>query len=63
MSSERVGPAYRDDGTIRERAAADRERLARELAAAEAKLTRQRKNAAAIQRRIAELQEELGSEP
>ena len=33
VSSERVGPAYRDDGTMRERAAADRERLARELAA------------------------------
>lgn len=62
VSSERVGPAYRDDGTIRERAAADRERLARELAAAEAKLTRQQKNAAATQQRIAELQEELGSE-
>ncbi|MEU3508549.1 hypothetical protein ABZ733_11585 [Streptomyces longwoodensis] len=62
VSSERVGPAYRDDGTIRERAAADRERLARQLAAAEAKLTRQQKNAAATQRRIAELQEELGSE-
>lgn len=62
VSSERVGPAYRDDGTIRERSAADRERLARELAAAEAKLTRQQKNAAATQRRIAELQDELGSE-
>ncbi|MEU8483676.1 hypothetical protein [Streptomyces sp. NPDC048641] len=62
MSSERVGPAYPDDGTIRERAAADRERLARGLAAAEAKLTRQQKNAAATQQRIAELQEELGSE-
>ncbi|MET9684529.1 hypothetical protein [Streptomyces coeruleorubidus] len=49
-------------GTIRERAAADRERLARELAAEEAKLTRQQKNTAATQRRIAELQEELGSE-
>ncbi|MFJ6738884.1 hypothetical protein ACIQOU_08245 [Streptomyces sp. NPDC091279] len=63
VSSERVGPAYRDDGTIRERVAADRERLARELAAAEAKLTRQQKNAAATQRHIAELQKELGSEP
>ncbi|MDK1341923.1 hypothetical protein QNO09_01020 [Streptomyces sp. 378] len=63
MSSERVGPAYRDDGTTRERAVADRERLARDLAAAKAKLTRQQKNAAATQRRIAELQEELGSEP
>lgn len=61
VSSERVGPAYRDDGTMRERAAADRERLARELAAVEAKLTRQQKNAAATQRRIAELQEGLGS--
>ncbi|MEV6530485.1 hypothetical protein AB0M86_12945 [Streptomyces sp. NPDC051639] len=63
MSSERVGPAYRDAGTIRERAAADRERLARELAAAKAKLPRQQKNAAATQRRIAELQDELSSEP
>ncbi len=62
VSSERVGPAYRDDGTIRDRTTADRERLARELAAAEAKLTRQQKNAATTQRRIAELQEELGSE-
>ncbi|MFG2885432.1 hypothetical protein ACGFYV_24600 [Streptomyces sp. NPDC048297] len=62
VSSEQVGPAYRDDGTIRERVAADRERLARELAAAEAKLTRQQKSAAATQRRIAEFQEELGSE-
>ncbi|MCX4799473.1 MULTISPECIES: hypothetical protein [unclassified Streptomyces] len=62
MSSERVGPAYRDDGTVRERTAADLERLARELASAEAKLTRQQKSAAATQRRIAELQEELSSE-
>lgn len=62
VGSERVGPAYRDAGTIRERSAADRERLARELAAAEAKLTRQQKSAEATQRRIAELQGELGSE-
>lgn len=62
VSSERVGPAYRDDGTVRERTAADLERLARELASAEAKLTRQQKSAAATQRRIAELQEELSSE-
>ncbi|MBQ0852898.1 hypothetical protein J8N05_32530 [Streptomyces sp. BH-SS-21] len=63
VSSERAGPAYRDDETIRERAAASRERLAQELTAAEAKLTRQQKNAAATQRRIAGLQEQLGSEP
>ncbi|WP_316739064.1 hypothetical protein [Streptomyces sp. MK7] len=61
VSSERVGPAYSDDGTIREHAAADRERLGQELAAAEAKLARQRKNAAATQRRITELQERLGN--
>ncbi|NEA55582.1 hypothetical protein G3I60_15850 [Streptomyces sp. SID13666] len=59
VSSERVGPAYNDDGTIRERAAADRERLAQELAAAEAKLARQQKNTAATQRRITEIQEML----
>ncbi|GAA2293767.1 hypothetical protein SVIO_072560 [Streptomyces violaceusniger] len=34
VSSERVGPAYRDDGTIRERAAADRERLTGNTSAA-----------------------------
>ncbi|GGO98413.1 hypothetical protein [Wenjunlia tyrosinilytica] len=62
VSRERVGPAYRDGGTIRERAAADRGRLARELAAAEAKLARQQKNAAATQRRIADIQDRLGSE-
>ncbi|MGW7082220.1 hypothetical protein ACWGH2_01810 [Streptomyces sp. NPDC054871] len=62
VSSERVGPAYRDDGATHERAAADRERLVRELAIAEAKLARQQKNAAATQRRIGELQEDLGSE-
>ncbi|TFV32612.1 hypothetical protein E4K10_22755 [Streptomyces sp. T1317-0309] len=62
VSSEQVGPAYRDDGTIRERAKADQERLAQELAAAKAKLARQQKNAAATQRRITEIQEELSSE-
>jgi hypothetical protein len=62
VSSERVGPAYRDDGTIREHASADRERLAQEVAAAEAKLARQQKNAAATQRRITELQERLSNE-
>ncbi|MGW5094136.1 hypothetical protein ACWEQU_20110 [Streptomyces nodosus] len=62
VGSERVGPAYSDDGTIRERAAADRGRLNQELAAAEAKLARQQKNAAATQRRITEIQEELRSE-
>ncbi|WP_218776438.1 hypothetical protein, partial [Streptomyces viridochromogenes] len=60
--SERVGPAYRDDGTIREHASADRERLAQEVAAAEAKLARQQKNAAATQRRTTELQERLSNE-
>ena len=61
VSSERVGPAYSGDGTIHEHAAADRERHARELAAAKAKLARQQKNAAATQRRITELQERLGN--
>nr|WSY52966.1 hypothetical protein OG999_24510 [Streptomyces sp. NBC_00886] len=62
VSSERVGPAYKDDGTIRERTAADRERLAQELAAAEAKLARQQKNAEATERRITEIQEQLSTE-
>ncbi|MEU9443790.1 hypothetical protein AB0D42_23365 [Streptomyces sp. NPDC048304] len=62
VSSERVGPAYQDDGTVRDRAEADRERLAQELAAAEAKLARQQKSPAATQRRIAKIQEELSSE-
>jgi hypothetical protein len=62
VSSERVGPAYSDDGTIRERSAADRERLTQELTAAEAKLTRQQKNAAATQRRITEIQARLDNE-
>ncbi|MEU6416056.1 hypothetical protein [Streptomyces spiralis] len=61
-SSERVGPAYRDDGTVRDLAEADRERLAQELAAAKAKLAPQQKNAAATQRRITEMQEELSKE-
>ncbi|MDX3414822.1 hypothetical protein PV661_11235 [Streptomyces sp. MD20-1-1] len=62
VSSERVGPAYQDDGTVRDRAEADTERLAQELAAAKAKLARQQKNAAATQRRITEIQEELSRE-
>ncbi|OIJ96670.1 hypothetical protein BIV25_17070 [Streptomyces sp. MUSC 14] len=62
VSSERVGPAYSDDGTIRERSAAARERLAQDLSAAEAKLARQQKNAVATQRRITELKEMLGNE-
>ncbi|MFD8389868.1 hypothetical protein ACFV2N_11865 [Streptomyces sp. NPDC059680] len=62
VSSERVGPAYRDDGAVRDLAEADRERLAQELAAAEEKLARQQKSAAATQRRITKIQEELSSE-
>ncbi|MEU3290370.1 hypothetical protein [Streptomyces longwoodensis] len=62
VSSERVGSAYQDDGTVLNRAEADRERLAQELTAAEAKLARQQKSAAATQRRIAKIQEELSSE-
>jgi hypothetical protein len=59
VSSERVGPAYREDGTVLLRAAAGREQLARELAAAEAQLARQQASAAATRRRIAELEREL----
>lgn len=62
VSSERVGPAYRDDGTVRERTEADRARLAQELSSAKARLARQQKNAAATDRRISELHERLGNE-
>ncbi|WP_244419544.1 hypothetical protein [Streptomyces hygroscopicus] len=59
MHSERVGPAYSDDGALVDRAAVDRERLAKELTAAKSKLQRQRKNAAATQHHIEEIEKKL----
>ncbi|MEZ0064313.1 hypothetical protein ABIA32_000291 [Streptacidiphilus sp. MAP12-20] len=63
LSSERIGPAYNEDGLERERAAAEHERLKSELALAEAKLTRQQKSAGAAQSRIDELRRQLSGGP
>ena len=60
VKSEQVGPAYGEDGSLHEPDVAERKRLAEELAAAEAKLARQQKNAAATQHRIKEIQGRLG---
>ncbi|WFB08188.1 hypothetical protein LRS74_14855 [Streptomyces sp. LX-29] len=59
VHSERIGPAYSDEAIRVERDAADRDRLAEELAAAKSKLQRQRKNAAATQRRVEEIEKQL----
>nr|WP_134003116.1 hypothetical protein [Streptomyces sp. 846.5] len=63
VSREHVGPAYNDDGTSRQRDSAQQEQLARELAAITAKLARQQRTAAATQRRIDEIQEQLQDRP
>ncbi|WP_269857920.1 hypothetical protein [Streptomyces sp. RPT161] len=63
VHSERIGPAYSDEAILADRGAADRERLAKELAAAKAKLQRQQKNAAATQRRIEEIEKQLKPVP
>ncbi|MEU6992948.1 hypothetical protein ABZ953_20100 [Streptomyces sp. NPDC046465] len=47
---------------FRARTESDREQLARELTAAEAKLVRQQKDSAATQRRTTEIQEALNEE-
>lgn len=63
VSSERVGPAYNDNGTSRQRDSAEQARLAQELEANKAKLARQQKSAAATQRRIDEIQTQLPDHP
>lgn len=59
VQSVRVGPAYSDDAIQAERAAADQERLAGELAAAQEKLQREERRAGATRRRVEEMQEQL----
>lgn len=59
VQSVRVGPAYNDDVIQAERAAADEERLAGELAAEQAKLRREERKAEATRRRIEEMQKLL----
>lgn len=61
INSQRVGPAYNDDGSPRALEAAVRDRLTHELSAAEAKLMRQQKAVAATQHRIAEISKQLGT--
>ncbi|MBL1095173.1 hypothetical protein [Streptomyces coffeae] len=59
VQSERIGPAYDDEQIMCDRLAAERERLAEELAAAKSKLQRQQRNAAATRRRIDEIEQQL----
>ncbi|MEU1456868.1 hypothetical protein [Streptomyces avermitilis] len=59
VQSVRVGPAYTDEATQADRAAADPDRLASELAAAQEKLRREERKAEVTRRRIEEIQEQL----
>ncbi|MFI5803478.1 hypothetical protein [Streptomyces sp. NPDC051561] len=60
--SLRVGPAYSGETVRVERAAADRERIAAELAAVQEKLRREERKAAATRRRVEEMQKQLNSD-
>ncbi|MFE9402188.1 hypothetical protein ACFYNY_10450 [Streptomyces sp. NPDC006530] len=62
VQSVRVGPAYSDAAVQAERAVADQERLAGELAAAQQKLRREERKAEATRRRIEEMQKQLKSD-
>ncbi|MGW3653295.1 hypothetical protein [Streptomyces sp. NPDC000878] len=55
----RVGPASTDEAIQADRAAADRQRLAGELAAAQEKLRREERKAEATRRRVEEIETQL----